>query len=241
VPTVATAVVTGAAGGIGLALATALADRGDRVVLADIDAERLQVAADRLGTDLAIPTDVADPVAVERLAATVTTPDLVCLNAGVAGTEAGPPWESGPEEWQRVLGVNLDGVVNGLRSFIPRMLERAAPSSVLITASLAGLVTWPGGGPYDASKHAVVAVAEQAGLALADTPVSVTLLCPALVRTGMSEQGEDPAEVARLALDAVAERRFTVMPPEWSAAVRDRADRLATGRAPAIPEPGPAD
>jgi NAD(P)-dependent dehydrogenase (short-subunit alcohol dehydrogenase family) len=146
-------------------------------------------------------------------------------------------WETDPDEWWRVLGTNLGGVVNGLASFVPRMLERATPSSILITGSLAGVATWPGGGPYAASKHAVVAVAEQAALSLADTQISVSVLCPALVRTGMSDDGEDAAVVAGRALEAVGSGRFAIIPEEWTDAVRRRVHDLAGGNQPSLPAP----
>lgn len=233
-----TAVVTGAASGIGRALATSLAKQGYRLVLADIDADRLGTVADELPASVAIVTDVGDPGSVEHLAAGAGQVDLVCLNAGVLAATDGAPWESGPEEWRHVLDVNLGGVVNGLRAFVPRLLARPEPSSLLITASLAGVATWPGGGPYAASKHATVAVAEQAALALADTHVSVTLLCPALVRTAMSDHGEDPMLVAERALEAVGSGRFAVMDLEWSSAVQERAARFLTGDQPTLPLPG---
>jgi NAD(P)-dependent dehydrogenase (short-subunit alcohol dehydrogenase family) len=78
-----------------------------------------------------------------------------------------------------LLEVNVGGVVNGLRAFVPRMLAAEGPGGILVTASLAGLLTWPGGGPYGASKHAAVAVAEAAALALEGTQICVTALCPA--------------------------------------------------------------
>lgn len=150
----------------------------------------------------------------------------------------GAPWDVPPEEWHRLLDVNLLGVVNGLRSFVPRLLDSGRSSRLLVTASLAGLVTFPGGGAYSATKHAVAAVAQQAALALADTPISVTLLCPALVRTGMSEIGEEPAEVAKVALEACAAGRFLVVPPEWSDSVVSGAERLVSGVQPRVPTHG---
>ena len=230
------AVVTGAASGLGRVLAEQLAARGARLVITDIDARGLARVATALGAR-AFATDVADPSDVERLAQLTPGAQLVCLNAGVLSTCPGPIWEAPPEEWERVLGVNLGGVVNGLRSFVPRLLDAGQPASILVTASLAGLATWPGGGPYAASKHAVVTVAEQAALALAGSPITVTVLCPALVRSAMSDTGEDPLDVAAAALDAVAQRRFTVVPPQWQQAVRRRGDRLASGAAPEEPQP----
>jgi len=117
------------------------------------------------------------------------------------------------------------------------MLERGSPSQIIITASLAGAATWPGGGPYAASKHAVLAVAEQAALELADSSIHVTVLCPALVKTAMSNSGEDPHDVALEALHAVDEKRFAVVPPEWRDALEERAVNLAAGRRPVLPSP----
>jgi NAD(P)-dependent dehydrogenase (short-subunit alcohol dehydrogenase family) len=231
------AVVTGAAGGIGRALAARLSSAGSRLVLADVDAVALAETAEELGAG-AVPTDVSDPRAVEALAAAAPDADLVCLNAGIVGTAMGPPWEVSPEEWDAVFAVNVGGVVNGLRVFVPRLLALERPAHILITASLAGLTTFPGGGAYGASKHAVVAVAEQVALALADTEVGVTVLCPALVRTAMSPVGADPADVADEALAAVQTGRFVVVPGEWRAAVVQRAQLLMAGRPPALPAPG---
>ncbi|MEO3890851.1 SDR family NAD(P)-dependent oxidoreductase [Nonomuraea sp. B5E05] len=230
------AVVTGAAGGIGRALAAGLRAAGAHVVLADIDAAGLAAASAELGAD-AVPTDVADPAAMEALAAAAPGADLVCLNAGIVGQDLGAPWEVSDDDWDRVFSVNVGGVRNGLRAFVPRLLAAGRPAHILVTASLAGLVTFPGGGAYAASKHAVVALAEQASLALEGTPVGVTLLCPALVRTAMSPQGEDPAVIADAALAAVRDGRFVVTPEEWRAAVSHRAHRLASGARPETPSP----
>jgi NAD(P)-dependent dehydrogenase (short-subunit alcohol dehydrogenase family) len=232
-----TAVVTGAASGIGLALAGLLAEGGRRLCLLDIDGDSLDRVAADLDSEVAAQVDVADPEAMERFAVEVGTPELLCLNAGVLGNWMGAPWEASPQEWQRVLGVNLLGVVNGLRSFVPRMLGAGAPGHILITASLAGAATWPGGGPYAASKHAVLAVAEQAALELADSNIGVTVICPALVRSAMSDEGDDPREVALEALAAVEERRFAVLPQEWFDAVELRATNLVSGAPPETPAP----
>jgi len=234
------AVVTGAASGIGRAMAQALAAGGSRLVLADRESGALNQVTTELAAVTEVTPVVMDVASVddnERLAATAGVPDLVFLNAGVASTQAEPVWATPAPEWRRMLDVNLGGVVNGLRAFVPLMLAAGGVRHVLITASLAGLATWPGGGAYAASKHAVVAVAEQAALSLTDTDVSVTVLCPALVRTGMSEIGEEPAAVAAAALDAVRGGRFLVAPPEWTDAVRTRGDRLADGLPPQLPRP----
>jgi NAD(P)-dependent dehydrogenase (short-subunit alcohol dehydrogenase family) len=231
-----TAAVTGAASGIGRALATQLGNRGYSLRLADVDPAGLEAVSSELAAEFSLVTDVADASDVQAFADEIGAVDVLCLNAGVVGRSMGAPWEADPEEWDRVLGVNLHGVVNGLRSFVPLQLARGTPCQVLITASLAGAATWPGGGPYGVSKHAVLAVAEQAALELAATPVSVTVLCPGLVRTAMSDQGDDPLEVAAQGLRAMEEGRFAVLPQAWSSAVRNRAEILVSGRQPELPE-----
>ena len=232
-----TAVVTGAASGIGRALATLLAERGYQLHAVDIDGPALDTVAAGLGFASARTADVADPSALEELADEIGAVDLLCINAGVISSAMGAPWEAPTEEWDRVFGVNLGGIVNGLRAFVPLMLHRDRPCHILITASLAGAATWPGGGPYAASKHAALAVAEQAALRLADSNVTVTVLCPALVRTGMSDVGDDPLDVATEALAALDDGRFAVIPEEWHAAIADRAETLVSGRQPRLPEP----
>ena len=235
---IGTAVVTGAASGIGRALAGRLHATGARLVLADVDHAGLSEAAAELGAT-AVPTDVSDPDAMAALAEAAPDAELVCLNAGIVGSALGPPWEVDPGEWDAVFAVNVGGVVNGLRAFVPRLLAADRPGHILITASLAGLAAFAGGGAYGASKHAVVAVAEQAALALTDTPVRVTVLCPALVRSAMSATGQDPNEVADTALAAVRDGRFAVVPAEWGAAVRRRWDRIVDGDPPQPAAPTP--
>lgn len=229
-----TALVTGAASGIGRALARQLAAEGYAVHMVDVAPD--MGLADELG-GLAHRVDVSRPDEWAALAATVPTVDMLVLNAGRTGASFGPPWEAPHEEWQAVLGVNLLGAVGGLRAFLPGMLERGRPGHVLLTASLAGLVAFPGGGAYAASKHALVAVAEQTALALQETDISVTVLCPALVRTGMSDVGKEPGDVAAEALDACREGRFLVVDDEWVPAVEKRARRLVSGEYPAVPAP----
>ncbi|AOS63808.1 SDR family NAD(P)-dependent oxidoreductase [Actinoalloteichus hymeniacidonis] len=232
----ATAVVTGAASGIGRALAETLAARGADLVLADVNAPALQEVADRLGAR-AVPTDVAVPAAVEELAEAAGDAELICLNAGIVGAYVGAPWEVSPADWDRVFAVNVGGVVNGLRAFVPRLLAAARPAHLLITGSLAGAATFPGGGAYGPSKHAVLAVAEHTALALADTPIGVSVICPALVSTGMSDAGVAASEVARQALTTIEDGTFAVLPAEWRQSVVAGATRLAAGQRPVAPTP----
>jgi NAD(P)-dependent dehydrogenase (short-subunit alcohol dehydrogenase family) len=229
---VRTAVVTGAASGIGRALTELLAAGGFTVYASDI-----QPNNGAHGLVRPVTADVSRPADMDRLAQEASDVEMVCLNAGIVGTSMGAPWEAPLEEWNRVLSVNLLGVVNGLRAFVPRLLRRAQPGHILITASLAGLVTFPAGGAYAASKHALVAVAEQASLALASSPVDVTLLCPSLVRTGMSPEGADPMDVARTALDACRHATFAVVELEWAGTVAARGEALAAGARPEVPAP----
>ncbi|MET0191653.1 MAG: SDR family NAD(P)-dependent oxidoreductase, partial [Pseudonocardia sediminis] len=212
------AVITGAASGIGAALADTLAARGTRLVLADVDTDGLARTAARTG-GTAVPTDVADPDAVQALAAAAPGARLVCLNAGIVGTALGAPWEVPAHDWDRVFAVNVGGVVNGLRAFVPPLLAAGEPAHVLVTASLAGMAVFPGGGAYGPSKHAVSAVVQHAAMALAGTPVTIGMICPALVATGISADGVPAATVAEQALDAVDAGVFAVVPPEWATAV----------------------
>jgi NAD(P)-dependent dehydrogenase (short-subunit alcohol dehydrogenase family) len=230
------AVVTGAASGIGQALAEALHARGAQLVLADIDSQALSATAARLGaTD--VVTDVSDPAAMSTLAEQAPHARLVCLNAGVVGQSLGAPWEVPPEEWDRVFAVNVGGIVNGLRAFVPPLLAADAPAHVLITASLAGLAVFPGGGAYGPSKHAVTAIAQHAAMALKNTPVTVSMICPGLVSTGMSREGIAPALVAEDALKAVDNGAFALVPADWHAAVVAQAEQIVSGRRPTPPTP----
>jgi NAD(P)-dependent dehydrogenase (short-subunit alcohol dehydrogenase family) len=228
------AVVTGAASGIGRALATLLAARGQRLLLGDLDGPRVSALAAVLGA-ASVTGDVRDPGFFVEVAETMPDPHLVCLNAGVVGESLGHPWDVPAQEWIRVFEVNVRGVLNGLAEFVPRMLASGEDRSLLITGSLAGLVTFPSGGAYAASKHALTAVTEQTALALAGSRVRVTLLCPALVRTAMSDVGVEPEIIAGEALDAVARGVFAAVPQEWKQAVRDRGGRLSNGLPPSLP------
>lgn len=189
------AVITGAARGIGAALADRFAAEGMRLVLADVDPAALDAAvAERhaAGTEvLGVPTDVSDAAAVDALAAAARerfgTAHVICSNAGVSG-HVGPSWEQPEREWRWVVGVNLLGVVHGIRSFVPMLLAQGE-GHVVNTASLAGLVASPFCSPYAATKHAVVALSTSLfhELAFARTPVGVSVLCPGFLRTEIME------------------------------------------------------
>ncbi|WP_280235413.1 SDR family oxidoreductase [Nocardia cyriacigeorgica] len=183
------AVVTGAADGIGRAIAETLHARGIRVVLADIDGDGLAKAAEEIGHDTpAVPTDVADPQQVQRLAETTLRlfgrVDLVFNNAGTGA--GGPIWAVEPDDLQRVWAVNVQGVINGMRAFVPHMIE-AGRGHIINTSSLAGVTTGLFNGPYTASKHAVVSLTESlhGELAVLAPGIGATVVCPGPVDTQM--------------------------------------------------------
>jgi NAD(P)-dependent dehydrogenase (short-subunit alcohol dehydrogenase family) len=204
------AVVTGAASGIGRALARAFAVEGMKVVLADVEEAPLGLVEAELGaqgaTVLAVRTDVADGAEVARLAAVTVehfgAVHVVCNNAGVGGA-SGPLWALGEADWAWTLGVNLWGVIHGIRAFVPILLAQGE-GHVVNTASIAGLLSPASMGPYVASKHGVVAISEVLArdLLAAGSKVVVSVLCPAFVRTRIHESVRDrPAHLAGAGAD----------------------------------------
>lgn len=204
------AVITGGGSGLGKALATAAARRHMKIVLADVQADALDQTAQALraqGTDaIGIVVDVSDAAAVQRLADQAEEHfgpvHLLFNNAGV--TSGGLVWENTEKDWDWLLGVNLKGVINGIRSFAPKMLSAASADSgyegcIVNTASMAGLLTSPGMGIYSVSKHAVVALSEclHHDLQLVTTQLRAAVLCPSYVTTdiGHSERNR-PAHLA---------------------------------------------
>ena len=199
------AVVTGAGSGIGLALANAFGAAGCSVVLADVQQDALDSAVAEVGAHggdtLGVITDVSKAEQVDALAAATMerfgAVHVVCNNAGVVG--AGDPWVGPIESWDWVMGVNFFGVVYGVRSFLPHLVMSGG-GHIVNTASMAGL--YPGlAGPYDASKHAVVALSENLynGLEAAQIPVGVSCLCPGWVKTGIIDSDRNwPEEFGEL-------------------------------------------
>lgn len=208
------AAVTGAASGLGRAMALAFASEGMHVALADVDELGLQetrgaVAAHNVLT-LCMRVDVSCAADVnafaERTARELKGVHLVCNNAGVA--MSGPVWEHSEAEWQWLLGANLWGAVHGVRAFAPRLIAQNE-GHIVNTASVAGLISPPGMGAYCVSKHAVVALSESLHQDLRERgcAVGVSVLCPAYVPTRIADSGPT-APVAekskeRLAKEAV--------------------------------------
>lgn len=192
------AIVTGAASGIGLALAERLLAEEMKVVMADVEAEPLEREAARIDSEggrvLTVPTDVRKPEQIERLKERTMeefgAAHVVVNNAGVA--PGGPMLESTPEDWRWVMDVNVLGVAYGVMAFAPLLVE-AGEGHIVNIASEAGVTTNHMLGIYCASKHAVVGLTESLYRELEETPVGVSVVCPSLVRTSIfhSERNRD--------------------------------------------------
>ena len=203
------AVVTGGASGIGRAMADRFAQAGMKIVLADIETGPLEAAAKEIretGTEVVeARTDVTDLAQVEALLATTLdafgAAHVVCNNAGVA--TAGPIWEASVADWEFTLGANLWGVIYGVKTFTPVMLEQNE-GHIVNTASMAGLVSGANMGAYNVSKHAVVALTETLfqDLRNAGSDVGTSVLCPAFVQSKIWDSGRNRPEALREGDDA---------------------------------------
>ena len=187
------AVVTGAASGIGRAMAERFLAEGMSVAMADIETDALQAAAASLedrGVILTVPTDVSDPQSVDDLARAVRerfgTFHVVCNNAGVGG-HFGRTWEAPLEEWRWLFDVNMWGVIHGIRSFVPTLIEQRL-GHVVNTASMAAWRGAPALGPYCATKHAVLAISDSLRVELEEggSGVGVSVVCPGVISTRIS-------------------------------------------------------
>ena len=190
------AVVTGAASGIGRALATVFAEEGSAVVLGDVDGAEAEDAAAAIrsagGTALAVTVDVADPGSVDELAGLTMDRfgrvDVLCNNAGVSTFNL--IQDQTLADWRWVFDVNLWGVVHGLHTFLPILRSQDTPSHIVNTASIAGLLSGVAFiGPYSATKVAVVSISETLNqeLGAAGLPIGVSVLCPSSVNTRVME------------------------------------------------------
>jgi NAD(P)-dependent dehydrogenase (short-subunit alcohol dehydrogenase family) len=242
------AVVTGGASGIGLALARHYAAKGACVVIADIDEQGMACAATELketgANVVTAAVDLCDINAVRGLAEAAS--DLgplmaVCLNAGVmaSGTTV---WETPDETTDFVMGVNFNAVLHGIRAFVPRLIAQGSAADLIVTASMAGMVTSPYSGVYSASKAAVVALVKtmRAELQAAAPEIRVGLLNPGMVKTNLirssaarlpttvampteliegghallNQSGVEPGEAVSWVMRALEQNRFWALPPQ---------------------------
>lgn len=245
------AVITGAASGIGLALALEAARLGMKVALSDISDEKLAVSrgqVEALGVQaIAVKADVSRLADVEMLRERSETelglPWLIANNAGI--TQVALSWQHTEADWKRMIDINLYGVVNGLLTFLPGLRKRGC-GYILNTASAAGLVTVPAAAAYVASKHAVVGLSETLyrELEASNSGIGVSVLCPALVKTSIiqssgaagaagamqSAHAMDPAEVARVVFDAIRARQFWILThaAHMGPLIRARTEQIVT-------------
>ena len=263
-------VVTGAASGIGKGIAESFAAAGAKLLLSDIEPAALKQAHEAIaagGAKVAsLVADVAVKKDVEALASYAFDElggcHIVCNNAGVAENNL-KTWELTSEDWNWVLGVNLNGVINGVSCFVPKMLAAGEAGHIVNTASIGGLIAGLALPAYSVSKHAVVALSEclYNDLRKEQTAIGVSVLCPGWINTGIGESdrnrpnrpdltpelersreafkqsisaGMDPIEVGRIVLDGIKEKRFYLFThPQWNGVIKDRFDAIMDGEKPA--------
>lgn len=255
------AFVTGGASGIGLGIAIALARAGARVAIADASAQYLEQAvrvAGKASLDLTpFLLDVTDREASTRIAdaaeAAVGSVSIVVLSAGVA--VLAPMRKASYADWDWMLGINLEGTMNGVRTFVPRLRQRGTGGHVLATASLGGLAVANTGGIYSASKFAVVAAMQCLREELADEGIGVSVLCPGPVATNiyrshkmrtdssgspsytpseqqekatrqMLAQGLSPDLVGEMALQGIRDNRLYIMTHDAAPLIAERRDAM---------------
>lgn len=225
------AVVTGAGSGIGRALAVGFAAEGMRVVCSDIDTENAKVTADSIGdTALAITTDVAKPEDVEALADTAFEHfgqvDVLVNNAGVF--QGGLAWERSLEDWHWTFGVNVFGIIHGIKFFVPRMIAQDTPGHVVNTASVAAFVAGATSGPYVVSKCAAFSLTESLALDLAavGSKIGASVLTPSSFDTGIAQTarvrpsayGTDETPDGTVVREFLQKQLDTGMPPSEAVA-----------------------
>jgi NAD(P)-dependent dehydrogenase (short-subunit alcohol dehydrogenase family) len=233
------AVITGAASGLGRALAFRLAREGVRLVLADVDERALRATRDELAAGRAaaigVRCDVSRGEDVERLAgralAEFGAVHIVCNNAGVA--PLGLVWENTVADWQWALGVNLWGVIHGVRVFTPILLRQGDEGHVVNVASVAGLIAPPGMGVYNVTKHGVVALSETLhhDLAARQARVKCSVVCPAFFPSGIheSERSRPPelkSDRAKSAIDLALDAMLRKATSSGRLSAEDIAERV---------------
>jgi NAD(P)-dependent dehydrogenase (short-subunit alcohol dehydrogenase family) len=239
------ALVTGAASGIGLALARQFAAEGMRLVMTDIDAAPLDSAAAAIratGTEVeAIQLDVRDAEAMDRAARLAADRfgglHIAVNNAGIVN--GGTTWELPLEDWHAVIDVNLWGVIHGVRAFVPHILATGEEGHVVNIASMAAVTALGGLGPYTVAKHGVLGLSDvlRADLAALGAPIGVSVAFPGRIRTGMNPIGTvEPAAVATNVLDAIRRNRPYVFTDDHATDdVNTRLEAIIAARADVLP------
>ena len=254
-----TAVITGAASGIGKAMAERFAQEKMQVVLADIEEEALEKTVENLRQYqyrvIGVKTDVLVEESINELFAKATAEygniHILCNNAGIGANSGNKAiWEIDKQDWDWVMGVNYQGVLQGIQTFLPHMLEHGEEGHVVTTVSMAGLL--PGAGTYGVSKHAVMALTEALSrdLITREAKINASVLCPGFVDTNidksernrpshlgeaqdasnemgaeimssMLRQGKKPEEIAEIVFEAVKENIFYILShPAWDDSLR---------------------
>ncbi|MER6480743.1 SDR family NAD(P)-dependent oxidoreductase [Streptomyces filamentosus] len=241
------AVVTGASSGIGAGLARHAAKLGMKVVLADIAADRLAAFAEELraaGAEVeAVVTDVAEPASVEALADTAYTRfgtvDLLVNNAGIMAM--GYSWEIPAERWDAMLRINIGGYVNGIRAFVPRMLERGEKAWIVNVSSIGGLLPSPLMAPYSVTKFGTLALSESLHheMLMKGAPIQVSVVTPGSVKSEIFRAAR-PGETAPPEIAAFNDR-LQKLADEHGLTPEEHAERVfervAEGKYWAIPQP----
>ena len=260
-----TAVITGAASGIGKAMAERFAQEKMQVVLADIEEEALEKTIENLRQYqhrvIGVKTDVLVEESINELFAKATAEygniHILCNNAGIGANSGNKAiWEIDKQDWDWVMGVNYQGVLQGIQTFLPHMLEHGEKEHVVTTVSMAGLL--PGAGTYGVSKHAVMALTEALSrdLITREAKINVSVLCPGFVDTNidksernrpshlgeaqevtnemgaeimsaMLRQGKKPEEIAEIVFNAIKENIFYILShPAWDDSLRSHFDNI---------------
>ena len=260
-----TAVITGAASGIGKAMAERFAQEKMQVVLADIEEEALEKTVENLRQYqhrvIGIKTDVLVEESINELFAKATAEygniHILCNNAGIGANSGNKAiWEIEKQDWDWVMGVNYQGVLQGIQTFLPHMLEHGEEGHVVTTVSMAGLL--PGAGTYGVSKHAVMALTEALSrdLITREAKINASVLCPGFVDTNidksernrpshlgeaqevtnemgaeimsaMLRQGKKPEEIAEIVFNAIKENIFYILShPAWDDSLRSHFENI---------------
>ena len=260
-----TAVITGAASGIGKAMAERFAQEKMQVVLADIEEEALEKTVENLRQYqyrvIGVKTDVLVEESINELFSKATAEygniHILCNNAGIGANSGNKAiWEIDRQDWDWVMGVNYQGVLQGIQTFLPHMLEHGEEGHVVTTVSMAGLL--PGVGTYGVSKHAVMALTEALSrdLITREAKINASVLCPGFVDTNidksernrpshmgeakeltnevgveimsaMLRQGKKPEEIAEIVISAIKENIFYILShPAWDDSLRSHFENI---------------